>query len=105
MTVAFTVITAVQASLVAGFVILALLLDRYLKHGQAPRKNGCVAPPGPRGLPIIGNALQFDPTMPAPQFKRWADKYGDIFYLKVSNPFIEPSLVYVFANIFSADWG
>lgn len=92
----FTVNDPVQASLIACVaVLLAIWLDRYLKHGQAPRRKGCVAPPGPRGLPIIGNALQFDPTMPAPQFKRWADKYGEIFYLKVSNPFTKSHLSFI----------
>ncbi len=97
MTTAFTVITPVQAFLVAVCVTFALWLVSYLNHGQAPRKKGCVAPPGPRGLPIIGNALQFDPTMPAPQFKRWADQYGEIFYLKVSTQPLSPShLLYIY---------
>ncbi|KAI1826916.1 bifunctional P-450:NADPH-P450 reductase [Xylaria intraflava] len=35
--------------------------------------------PSPPGLPIIGNATQFDPDTPRRTFSDWADKYGEIY--------------------------
>lgn len=41
-------------------------------------------PPGPRGLPIIGNMLEMADTDKMMSLsKQWADQYGDIFYTKV----------------------
>ncbi|OCH92574.1 cytochrome P450 [Obba rivulosa] len=40
-------------------------------------------PPGPPRLPLLGNLLQVDPARPYPQFLRWAQQYGDVFYLRL----------------------
>ncbi|OCH92573.1 cytochrome P450 [Obba rivulosa] len=40
-------------------------------------------PPGPPGLPFLGNLLQVDPLRSYPQLLRWAQQYGDVFYLRL----------------------
>jgi len=41
-------------------------------------------PPGPKGLPIIGNSFQISLTNnPEPTLIAWAKKYGEIYYAKI----------------------
>ena len=41
-------------------------------------------PPGPKGLPIIGNMMLLADTDKMMRIaKEWADEYGEIFYTKV----------------------
>jgi hypothetical protein len=37
-----------------------------------------VFPPGPRGLPIVGNQFQLPPLNIGPILKVWAEKYGEL---------------------------
>ncbi|KZS90976.1 cytochrome P450 [Sistotremastrum niveocremeum HHB9708] len=39
--------------------------------------------PGPKGIPILGNALQIPPKGPWIKFTEWAAQYGDIYYLNI----------------------
>ncbi|KAJ3804446.1 cytochrome P450 [Lentinula lateritia] len=41
-------------------------------------------PPGPRGLPIIGNLLQIPSSRQWLTFSDWSKKYGPIFYLNIA---------------------
>ncbi|TFK46440.1 putative monooxygenase [Heliocybe sulcata] len=48
-----------------------------------------VYPPGPRGLPLVGNALQVPQKHTWLKFSEWAKEYGDLVYLKVlGQPYI-----------------
>ena len=40
-------------------------------------------PPGPKGLPIIGNALQIPKQLRFLKFAEWAQELGDIFTVNV----------------------
>ncbi|KAH6888962.1 cytochrome P450 98A3 [Coprinopsis sp. MPI-PUGE-AT-0042] len=39
-------------------------------------------PPGPKGLPLIGNLLQIPVTRPWEVYQEWKKQYGDIIYLE-----------------------
>ncbi|KAK0469620.1 cytochrome P450 [Desarmillaria tabescens] len=57
-------------------VLLVYLLSRLsLKHARLP------LPPGPKGLPFIGNLWDVPAEYPWLTYARWAATYGDIFYL------------------------
>ncbi|KZT33848.1 cytochrome P450 [Sistotremastrum suecicum HHB10207 ss-3] len=40
-------------------------------------------PPGPKGFPILGNALQLPVKAPWLQFRKWAAIHGDVYYLRM----------------------
>ncbi|TFY54441.1 hypothetical protein EVJ58_g8867 [Rhodofomes roseus] len=40
-------------------------------------------PPGPTGIPIVGNLFQLPALRPHPKLLEWAAQYGEIFYLKL----------------------
>ncbi|MCD7472190.1 hypothetical protein HAX54_013198 [Datura stramonium] len=64
-------------------IILSFLLPKAKKNG----KN--ILPPGPLGLPFIGNLHQFDSLTPHLYFWKLSKKYGKIFSLKLgSTPMI-----------------
>ncbi|KAH9915125.1 cytochrome P450 [Fomitopsis serialis] len=50
-----------------------------------PRKDSLrqKLPPGPTGVPLLGNLLQLPALRPHPKFLEWASQYGEIFYLKL----------------------
>uniref|UniRef100_M1BZ93 Cytochrome P450 n=1 Tax=Solanum tuberosum TaxID=4113 RepID=M1BZ93_SOLTU len=58
------------------FIILSFLLAKAKRNG----KN--ILPPGPLGLPFIGNLHQFDDLTPHLYFWKLSKKYGKIFSLK-----------------------
>ncbi|KAJ4470427.1 cytochrome P450 [Lentinula aciculospora] len=41
-------------------------------------------PPGPKGLPILGNLLQLQRTRPWLAFDKWTKQYGPIVYLNIA---------------------
>jgi len=61
-------------------VTLPIVLNFLAKKG---RKN--VMPPGPIGLPFIGNLHQYDDLTPHIYFSKLAKKYGKIFSLKLGS--------------------
>ncbi|XP_055813952.1 5-OH-xanthotoxin synthase-like [Solanum dulcamara] len=60
-------------------IILVFLLSKSKKNG----KNNL--PPGPIGLPFIGNLHQFDSLTPHIYFWKLSKKYGKIFSLKIGS--------------------
>jgi Cytochrome P450 len=59
--------------------ILAYIIMRKLLYRGPP--NGSIPLPGPSGLPLIGNALQFPAVKPWRKLKAWADEYGPIYQI------------------------
>ncbi|VDB83459.1 unnamed protein product [Peniophora sp. CBMAI 1063] len=65
---------------IVGFVVF-----RGVRYLQSPWRK---LPPGPRGLPIIGNALQVAGAQWL-QYSSWRKEYGDIIYLEaVGQPIV-----------------
>ncbi|RAO66226.1 uncharacterized protein BHQ10_002238 [Talaromyces amestolkiae] len=63
--------------------IVLLLLSGFLFFAVwQSRKSSSKLPPGPRGLPLIGNIHQAPRRDPWKTFNLWAEEYGPIFSLK-----------------------
>ncbi|THU84093.1 cytochrome P450, partial [Dendrothele bispora CBS 962.96] len=63
---------------------LALGLLLFFVFYQFRRARiGCY-PPGPRGLPILGNLFQLDNANSWRTFAKWNDSYGPIIYLNIA---------------------
>ncbi|CCM04678.1 uncharacterized protein FIBRA_06864 [Fibroporia radiculosa] len=62
-----------------SIVLVPLLLILYL----ARRRFQLPLPPGPPGLPLVGNVSQIPAERPWRIFTDWAKKYGDIVHLSV----------------------
>jgi len=59
-----------------GATILLIVLARYLRTRDSLDKPKLPYPPGPKGLPLIGNALDFPRGMPIWEgFGQMAEKY------------------------------
>ncbi|KAF7791365.1 hypothetical protein EIP86_002379 [Pleurotus ostreatoroseus] len=69
-------------SLIEGIALVsALLLATYGIIFN--RKSSLRLPPGPPGVPLLGNLLQLSPKRPHPQLLKWARTYGEIFHLRL----------------------
>jgi hypothetical protein len=66
---------------VVGFAALVLA---YLKYRRVGRVR-LPLPPGPKRLPIIGNArdLDYGSVHPWVRYAEWAATYGDVVYLEI----------------------
>ncbi|KDQ51281.1 hypothetical protein JAAARDRAFT_706542 [Jaapia argillacea MUCL 33604] len=61
-------------------VIVLTAISIAVIRSRRARKN---LPPGPPGVPLFGNLFQVPALRPYPQFRRWAQKFGSIFHLKL----------------------
>ncbi|KAG1750819.1 cytochrome P450 [Suillus lakei] len=64
--------------LFSAFLLLLSISIRVWK--QRRLRGGLPLPPGPKGLPILGNVLDLDVSAPWLSYTDWARKYGDIVY-------------------------
>ncbi|THU76245.1 cytochrome P450 [Dendrothele bispora CBS 962.96] len=48
------------------------------------RKRARTYPPGPRGVPILGNLFQVNTANPWTKFREWAKIYGPIVYVNIA---------------------
>ena len=62
------------------FACLCAISFYQLRSRGVPK--GLRRPPGPKGLPLVGNTLQLGPQ-PQKILKEWADKYGEIMQVQI----------------------
>ncbi|THU86308.1 cytochrome P450 [Dendrothele bispora CBS 962.96] len=67
-------VSMVSALLLAGIMVV---LHLYKK------KSSICYPPGPPGLPLLGNLFQLETVKPWHTFSKWKEIYGPIVFLKV----------------------
>ncbi|CCL98630.1 uncharacterized protein FIBRA_00632 [Fibroporia radiculosa] len=67
-----------QSSQFVALLIAAVAAHVYLRR-RARRQS---LPPGPNGVPFLGNIFQITPTIWL-EFTKWQKEYGDIFYVNL----------------------
>ncbi|KZT03181.1 cytochrome P450 [Laetiporus sulphureus 93-53] len=71
-------LTSYIGATICCLTILLLAFSRISKH--RPKRY---LPPGPRGLPLVGNALQIPFEYQQDKFAEWTNIYGDVIYVRV----------------------
>ncbi|KAI6042971.1 cytochrome P450 [Pisolithus marmoratus] len=56
------------------------VVGSWVLASRAKSKLPC--PPGPKGLPFIGNAFDIDPHKPQITYAQWGKTYGDLIYIR-----------------------
>ncbi|PBK75825.1 cytochrome P450 [Armillaria solidipes] len=87
------------STLLAAFLAIfgVLLLHRFTRRSLDRRR----LPPGPKGLPLIGNLWDVPAEYPWLTYARWADTYGDILYLDTpGNPTVVLNSTQAAADLF-----
>ncbi|KAF8884723.1 cytochrome P450 [Gymnopilus junonius] len=73
----------IVASLVAFFIVLSLYI--YRKQHDAPSYSHLPLPPGPKGLPLIGNLRDMPTSFEWQTYHKWSKEIGtDILYLNAA---------------------
>ena len=67
--------TITAFGLALACVVVLDITRRYLK--DAIPRSSYPLPPGPRGLPFIGNVFGISPDTPWLMYAEWAKKYGN----------------------------
>ncbi|KAL5497921.1 hypothetical protein ACEPAH_2852 [Sanghuangporus vaninii] len=66
----------------AAAIIVALICIRSFLSWRKRRANSYSLPPGPKGLPVIGNVLDMPQENEWESVRQWGMKYGNIIYIK-----------------------
>ena len=63
--------------------LLALVLWQFMTKRAKINPQRLPLPPGPRPLPLIGNALDMPAEFPWKTFREWTNKYGALAYFNL----------------------
>ncbi|KII90165.1 hypothetical protein PLICRDRAFT_53266 [Plicaturopsis crispa FD-325 SS-3] len=69
--------------IVTGLLLLSALYVWRRRAALARNPRGLPLPPGPRGLPVIKNLLQWPQGNAWRRFSEWRKVYGDVFHLEM----------------------
>ncbi|KAI6155467.1 cytochrome P450 [Pisolithus tinctorius] len=72
--------TVSLAAFSALLICLAFAVKRWRRRAL---RNGLPLPPGPKGLPLVGNLLDINFTAPWTTYEQWGKRYGGISYCTV----------------------
>ncbi|KAF8884165.1 cytochrome P450 [Infundibulicybe gibba] len=75
---------AMSYTLLAGAVLVLIFL-KHLSKTRTANPNKLPYPPGPKGLPFIGNLLDIPTERQWLVYMEWAKTYGDIIHFKIFN--------------------
>ncbi|KAI6025692.1 cytochrome P450 [Pisolithus orientalis] len=70
-------------SLAAFSALLICLAFAVKRWGRRALRNGLPLPPGPKGLPLVGNLLDINFAAPWTTYEQWGKRYGGISYCTV----------------------
>ncbi|KAI9567605.1 hypothetical protein HD554DRAFT_978917 [Boletus coccyginus] len=63
-----------------GALLLGCVVVTYIARRALGTRASYPLPPGPPGLPCVGNVMGVDASTPRITYTEWARKYGDIVY-------------------------
>lgn len=66
----------------ASFLFVVALLIAIIRRYSVQAPKGFKLPPGPKGWPIVGNALQLG-RYPQRQLQKWAGQYGGLVKVRL----------------------
>ncbi|TFY58716.1 hypothetical protein EVJ58_g6245 [Rhodofomes roseus] len=75
--------TLTLLDVVLGLTLVTLVVLYVVQNRQTTSKRHL--PPGPRPLPILGNAHQMPSDFAEKVFAQWKDLYGDVIFLRMFN--------------------
>ncbi|EJT98920.1 cytochrome P450, partial [Dacryopinax primogenitus] len=93
-------------ALMLGVILLGIVLLCIYAVRDVYRKQGSNLPPGPRGLPLLGNLLQVPSKFTWYKLDDWSKQYGPIYTLwMMGRPFVVLNSVAVAADILDRNSG
>ncbi|KAH6904124.1 cytochrome P450 98A3 [Coprinopsis sp. MPI-PUGE-AT-0042] len=69
-----------QQLLLLALGLTVFIVGRRLRDNRRRNPRGLPLPPGPKGLPIIGSALEVPSQRPWLTYTKWRKEYGDVVY-------------------------
>jgi len=69
---------------VALAAFLIVIVVQWMRSGRKSLPEGVREPPGPKGIPILGNLTEIPPFHSWLKFKQWSDEYGPLFKLSIA---------------------